>query len=176
LPGESESFGSPRAWRRAGGWGKLPVFSAAVSLGYLGEANGLDCSLTTSVTADIPSTLLADLAGLEWSEAATAWVDEIGTVRARYRETDEGFHRDHVLMLDEENLTRLLDANDLSLAVGLFSERRVFDSQRRSIPRALGWVDYVGHLLFNGKQWESVGLHPYERHRASAGEDGEEAS
>jgi hypothetical protein len=176
LPAESESHGFPRAWRRRGGWGKLPVSSAAISIGYLGEDGGYDCSLTESVRADIPSHFLAALAGLRWSEAATAWVDENGAPRARYYETDEGFHRDHVLMLDEENLARLLDESQLALAVGLFSERRVFDREGRSLPRALGWVDYVGHLLFDGKGWESLPLHPYARHGASANEDEDEAS
>jgi hypothetical protein len=73
-------------------------------------------------------------------------------------------------MLDDEGLRRLLDEHDLALTIGLFCERRVFDGQRRSIPTALGWVDYVGHVLFDGNEWEAVALHPYEKHR-SAGDD-----
>jgi hypothetical protein len=114
--------------------------------------------------ADIPSKFLARLGDLQWSETDMAWVDAIGVSRARYQETDEGFHRDRVLMVDEKALGQLLNDHELVLAVGLFSERRVFDRERRSIPKALGWVDYVGHLLFDGRTWDSVELHPFERH------------
>jgi hypothetical protein len=176
LPAESAAFGYVGAWRRPNEWAKLPVSSAAISIGYVGETNSRDCSLTTSVTADLPSRFLAELARLKWSETETAWVDQSGTARAQYRETDEGFHRDRVLMLDEDNLARLLDEHKLTLAIGLFSERRVFDRQQDSIPNALGWVDYVGHLVFDGKHWDSVELRPYERHRASGDQFEEEAS
>ena len=57
---------------------------------------------------------------------------------------------------------------DSVLAIGLFSERRVFDRSERSIPEALGWVDYTGHLLFDGTRWNSLALHPIERHGRSA--------
>jgi hypothetical protein len=171
LPAESESYGYSGAWRRRGGSGRLPIPSAAVSIGYSGEDNSRDCSLTSSVMVDIPSKYLARVGGLEWSETDTAWVDGGGIPRARYHETDEGFHRDRVLMVDEEALGQLLNDHELALAVGLFSERRVFASRRRSIPKALGWVDYVGHLLFDGQTWDIVDLHPYERHASTEDAD-----
>ena len=164
LPWECESYGYSGGWRRRGGAGKLPVSSAQVSLGYSGESNSRDCSLTEAVTADVPSKLLAELGGLEWSETATAWTSDDGVPRGRYRETDEGYHRDRVLLLEEDYIGRLLDEHGLALAIGMFCERRVFDSLRRSMPKALGWVDYVGHLLFDGQTFDGVALRPYERH------------
>lgn len=174
LPSESASYGYSSGWRRRGGSGKLPVSSASLSIGYSGESNSRDCSLTTSVTADLPSAFLAGLADLDWRETLMAWTDQDGVPRVQYRETDEGFHRDHVLMLDEELLAQTLKQHRLALAVGMFCERRVFNSQNRSIPKALGWVDYVGHLLFDGDSFEVVPLHPYERHRSP--EDDAEAA
>jgi hypothetical protein len=167
LPAESESHGYPVAWRRRGGTGRLPVRSAAVSIGYSGESNSRDCSLTTSVSVDLPSEYLARLGGLEWSGIDAAWVDRGGSPQVRYHETDEGFHRDHVLMVREEALEQLLKKHELALAIGMFSERRVFDSQGRSMPKALGWVDYVGYLLYDGETWDSAELHPYERHASA---------
>jgi hypothetical protein len=73
-------------------------------------------------------------------------------------------------MLNEHPLRRLLRQHDLVLAIGLYSERRVFDS-RPSIPNVLGWVDYVGHVLVDGDQWEAVALRPLERHRPSHVQD-----
>ena len=166
LPWESEAHGYPSGWRRRGGWGKLPVSSAPVTIGYSGESNSRDCSLTTGVTADLPSRFLASHADLEWRETLVAWTGYDGVPRAQYRETDEGYHRDHVLMMDEQYLGRALDQHDLALAIGMFCERRVFESGSGSIPTALGWVDYVGHLVFDGRGFEAVALHPYDRHRA----------
>ncbi len=67
-------------------------------------------------------------------------------------------------MFSEPKLTKLLADRELVLALGLFSERRVFDSRARSRPEVLGWVDYAGHLLFDGATWNSRALHPIERH------------
>ncbi len=171
LPTESVAYDYPAAWRRPSSWANLPVSSAAVSIGYLGESGGSDCSLTDSVTVDLPSRFLAELGQLRWSEDVGAWVDESGEARACYHETDEGFHRDRILVLDKNHVARLLIENQLVLAIGLFSERRVFDRASRSVPRALGWSDYVGHVLFDGTNWESIPLHPYERHAGLVDED-----
>ena len=168
LPAEADTHGYPGGWRRRGGEGRLPVSSAAVHLGYTAEGGGRDGSITSTANIEMPSKFVAALAGLRWDESENTWADEHGRAFAQYRETDEGFHRDRVLMFSERELAELLAEHELVLAIGLFSERRVFDRSERSIPEALGWVDYSGHLLFDGTRWTSLTLHPIERHGRSA--------
>jgi hypothetical protein len=165
LPDECQAHDYPAGWRRGGCYG-LPVSSGAVSLGYAAEDSARDCSLTSDVHLEIPSKLLADLACLERDENDNVWIEPTGHVFAQYRETDEGFYRDRVLMISEPRLTAILRQNDLVLAVGVFSERRVFDRTRSSFPNRLGWVDYAGHLLVDGGQRISRKLQPLDDHNA----------
>jgi hypothetical protein len=71
-------------------------------------------------------------------------------------------------MFSEPELAELLTEHELVLAIGLFSERRVFDRTERPIPAALGWVDYAGYLLFDGTRCTSRTLHSIDRHGRSA--------
>jgi hypothetical protein len=163
LPRAQDQFDHPGGWRPAHDWGRLPVRSAATSLGYTSEGNGFDCSLSDSATLEIPAKMLFDLAGMRWSEREVGWVDEDGRLIAAHRETAEGFHRDRVLMIAEDVLAEVLRQNELVLAVGLFTERRVFKrDSKHSMPDRLGWVDYVGHALFDGRTWSVRGLDPYD--------------
>ena len=165
LPDECAAHDRPPAWRRRGAreGGKLPVSSVAVSLGYGSDGSDYDCSLSTSASGELPSKFLFDLAGTRWSEPRNGWCDSTGGDFAQYRETDDGFHRDRALMLSEPTLAKLLGDAGLAIAIGLFCERRVFDKSGLSIPTALGWVDYAGHLIFDGKQWSSSKLAPIKR-------------
>ncbi len=163
LPWESPSHGFDGGWRRSHGDGHLPVQSAPVRLSYQAEGSGYDCSITDRIGVDLPSKFLADKAGLRWNEKLNGWIDDSGHVAVQYRETDEGFHRDRALLMREDRLADFLQGNNLCLVVGLFCERRVFDEGRFSRPIPLGWVDYAGHMIFDGKQWESVDLKPIDR-------------
>lgn len=168
LPVESNRHDVLGRWRHPESSRGLPVRSIPVALGYLGESGGLDCSLSDSINADVPSRFILEEAGLRWNEAAGCWVDAQGREWVRYRETDEGFERDRALMIAEDRLQEFLVACDLALAVGLFCERRAFDELGSGIPNALGWVDYAAHLTFDGDTWSSVPMAPVDRHGGSA--------
>jgi hypothetical protein len=170
LPAESPTHGYPGGWRRRGGEARLPVSSAALHLGHTAEGGGAgrDGSMTSTANIEMPSKFIADIAGLRWDDAINAWVDERGRPFAQYGETDEGFHRDRALMFWEPELAKLLAEHRLVLAIGLFCERRVFDTSGGSRPDVLGWVDYAGHLLFDGTRWSWRTLQPIERHGRNA--------
>jgi hypothetical protein len=163
LPRAQNQFDHPAGWRAKHGWGTLPVRSAATTLGYTSEGNGFDCSLSESVSLEVPAKMLFDLAGMRWSETDAGWVSRQGQLVAQHRRTAEGFHRDWVLVISHAALAEVLRDNGLVLAVGLFSERRVFrrKSKHATLDR-LGWVDYVGHALFDGTTWSISGLCAYE--------------
>lgn len=171
LPGESNRFDVSGRWRHPESAHGLPVRSIPVGLGYLGESGGFDCSLSDSINVNMPSRFLFEEAGLRWEEARGCWVDEQGHEWVRYRETDEGFERDHALMIAEERLEEFLVASGLALAVGLFCERRAFDGLGSGIPNALGWVDYAAHLTFDGQSWSSAPMAAIDHHGASVGEE-----
>ncbi len=128
----------------------MEVPSAATCLGYGAEDVGYDCSLSSGISVDLPSSFLAELLGIHWDEDAKGWVDTRGTMVARFRQDDEGFHRDRALMVEETALRTALAQKKLVLAIGLLSERRVFDRTSFSDLEMLGWTDYAGHLLIEG--------------------------
>jgi hypothetical protein len=171
LPAESDLHDIPGRWRWSENVTGPPVRTAPVSLGYLCESGGRDCSISDSVSVDLPSRFLMEEAGLEWCEPMSCWVDAKGREFARYRETDEGFYRDHALMVEEKRLKEFLQDSGLALAIGLFCERRVFDELGGGMPTALGWIDYAGHLMFDGTSWKSAPLAPIDRHGNSADKD-----
>jgi hypothetical protein len=163
LPAECTKHHHPARWHHGEYRRSLPVRSAPVSLGYSGSAGGYDCSMATDASVYLPSKILVDLGNAQWSEARNEWSDSHGRPFARYRETGDGFRHDHALIVSERTLTELLDDAGFAIAIGLFCERRVFDKSGPSIPTALGWVDYAGHLIFDGKQWSSSKLAPIKR-------------
>jgi hypothetical protein len=165
LPEAQGKFDHAGGWRRKRGWGTLPVSSAAATLGYTSGGSSYDCSLTETASIEMPAKMLYELAGIAWDENRNGWVDAQGRLVAQHRETDEGFHRDRVLMFSEAALAEVLRSRELVLAVGLFSERRVFDRKETSIPEVLGWVDYVGHMLFDGENWAGSDFLPIDRRR-----------
>jgi hypothetical protein len=168
LPDESDLHGHPGRWRRVGGDGRLPVRSAPVRLGYSNESGSYDCSLSEGIGVELPSRLLVEEAGLEWREDLNLWVDGSGREAMQYRETDVGFHRDRALLIRDDRLRDFLQTSDLSLAVGLFCERRVFNELGGARPEALGWVDYAAHLVFDGFNWIECGWSVVDRHGDSA--------
>jgi hypothetical protein len=119
--------------------------------------------MTADASVNLPSKFLADLVNAQWSEAGNEWTNGDGSGFARYRETGDGFRHDHALIVSEPALTRLLSDAGLAIAIGLFCERRVLDKSGLSKPMALGWVDYAGHLIFDGEQWRSSELAPIKR-------------
>jgi hypothetical protein len=171
MPAESDMHDISGRWRWPTDISGPPVQSAPVSLGYLGESGGRDCSISDSINVELPSRFLVEEARLEWCEPMNCWIDTRGREFARYRETDEGFNRDWALMVEEERLKEFLRASGLALAVGLFCERRVFDELGGGIPKALGWIDYAGHVTFDSANWVSAPLAPVGHHGASAEKD-----
>lgn len=164
LPDESTTHEYPAGWRSAESDGRLPVRSAAASLGYAAEDGGSDCSLSASVNVDLPSKFLRDLLDAVWDENRRIWVDEEGRPVAQYRQTDEGFHRDRALLLSEPALVTALSERGLVMAIGLFSERRAFDRAAMSDHKLLGWADRAGHLIINGKDVSAAPLTVVKRH------------
>jgi hypothetical protein len=164
LPDESTSHEYPAGWRPAGSDGHLPVRSAAASLGYAAEDGGSDCSVSAGVSVDLPSKFLRDLLNAAWDEDRRMWVDEEGRPIAQYRQTDEGFHRDHALLVSEPALVTALSRKGLMMAIGLFSERRAFDRSLMSDHKLQGWTDRAGHLIIGGDEVSSAPLTVIKRH------------
>lgn len=163
LPAAQGQFGYPGGWRPRSEGGRLPLRTAATTLSYTSEGNGFDCSLSDSVSLEVPAKMLHGLLDLRWSEADVGWLGPTGDVVVQHRETSEGFHRDRALLLDEDILAEVLREHGLTLAIGLFSERRVFRRKsKHAMPDRLGWVDYVGHALFDGEQWTMSGFDIYK--------------
>ncbi len=174
LPEEASTRGRPAGWRPARGEGRLPIRSAAVALSYSAEASGADCSLSSGLNVDLPSMFMAKLGGARWSEVARMWVDRDDRPFAQFRQTDEGFRRDHALLLAEDALAELLAKEELVLVIGLFSERRAFEhSEYRGRSEMIGWTDYAGHLIFDGESWKSGPMTPVERHHRRVSADGD---
>jgi hypothetical protein len=164
IPDESGAHDYPPGWRAAESEGRLPVRSVAVGLGYSAESSGIDCSLSQAISIESPSKYLSDLVGAQWDETRNLWIDSNGHPFAQYRRTDDGFHNDHALMVSEAALAAVLRENGLALAVGMFCERRIFSRTTYTDPKALGWTDYAGHLIFDGEEWSSASLQPIDRH------------
>ncbi len=165
LPDEEGRHERQVGWRRAGEEGRMKVPSAATCLGYGAEDVGYDCSLSSGISVDLPSSFLAELLGIHWEERAGGWVDARGTVVVRFRQSDEGFHRDRALMVEETALRTALAEKKLVLAIGLLSERRVFDRKKSfSDLKMLGWTDYAGHLLIEGDSIHEQSFVAIKRH------------
>jgi hypothetical protein len=171
LPDESDLHDFPGRWHRPEDGRRLPMRTAPVHLEYASESGGFDCSISDSVNVELPSRFLVEEAGLEWRGPSNCWVDRQGREVMRYRETDEGFHRDRALMIEEDRLREFLLNSGLCLAVGLFCERRVFDELGGAMPQALGWVDYSAHLIFTGADWISSPMRAIDRHGGSVAEE-----
>ncbi|HWL48529.1 MAG TPA: hypothetical protein VNT92_01500 [Acidimicrobiia bacterium] len=168
LPDEAVAHERPAGWRPVRGEGQLPVRSAAVALSYGAESSGFDCSLSEGLSIDLPSIFMVKLVGGRWSEAERMWVDRGGRPFAQFRQTNEGFGHDRALLFEEELLGELLAGANLALAIGLFSERRVFKySTYGGSSDMLGWTDYGGHLIIDGKDLISAPMVAIERQRGN---------
>ncbi|HET9198974.1 MAG TPA: hypothetical protein VFN92_12070 [Solirubrobacterales bacterium] len=146
LPAESEIHEFPGRWRRPNSSIEIPVRSASVSLGYLSESGGYDCSLSESVSLQLPSRFLVEEGGLEWREEIASWVEADGREVVRHRQTDEGFHHDHVLIVEESWLRNFLLRKNLCLAIGLFAsdEPSMNSAAARPEPSAGSTLQHTG--------------------------------
>lgn len=130
---------------------KLPVDVIAPTVPWTASGNDFDCSLDESVSISVPSSYLRDLGRLRWDGEALAWLAD-GQPVIFYRETDEGWNRDWVVLADERWLLNFLERNQLILLCTAFAERRMFrpDSSR---PEPMGWVDLGAAAVLAKKTW-----------------------
>jgi hypothetical protein len=132
----------------------VPVIPAAVPWHW---GTGVDCSVPGPINLHVPSSFTAALGGVVRPGPALEWYQGDSPV-LRFLETDEGWDRDWVLLARRDWIVPLLEEADLVLLAGVYSERRVFQSERfASRDRVLGWVDRGARAILECSQWTHHG-------------------
>jgi hypothetical protein len=128
----------------------VPVIPAVVPWHW---GTGVDCSVPGPINLHVPSSFIAALGGLVRPGPALEWYSGDSLV-LRFVETDEGWDRDWALLARRDWLAPLLEEAELVLVAGVYSERRVFQSERfASGDRLLGWVDRGAGAILDCGDW-----------------------
>lgn len=116
---------------------------------YAWEGSVWDCSIDSGVRAVMPSPLLFEAGSLRWIPGTTSWIDGEGALAAAYHSCSPHSN----LLVDEEWLARVLNANGWSLIVGWLGEKQLFAGNHFS-PELVGtWTEFNGVALFEDGGW-----------------------
>jgi hypothetical protein len=133
------------------GWTKprhdCPVKVQVLSVGYLGETNGFDCSLDESIRLQLPISELVDDMGMRWSGEGADYLDITGQP-AVIDPTAHG-NGPTALLLREDFFREFLVQKGLALCWTILGEKRVIGT--RHIPKYVFSLRMTGAYVLDDK-------------------------
>ena len=135
-------FVKDRAWER-GNWDKVPVAIASTGAAYLCEGSTFDCSLSATVSIQLPTKMLVEKLGLRMKGRLGRFYNAAGQLVAF--DPAAGTDGTHGLLFRESVMIDFLKKNGLVLFWVLNGEKNVYPDDL-SVHRK----KWLGRLAFNG--------------------------
>lgn len=135
-------FARDRAWER-GDWDKVPVPIASTGADYLCESSTFDCSISTTVSIQLPAKMLVEKIGLRMKGRRGRFYDAADQLIAY--DPAAGTDGTHGLLFRESVMIDFLKKNGLVLFWVLNGEKNVYPSDL-----AVNRKHWLGRLEFNG--------------------------